>query len=110
MPKLCDLGEARKLKDCRKEDLLMPIMYHAPEVIPEMSWSYPVDVWAFGLMEKGPLSSGERGSALEDEEKVKFLNLMRKIVQWLPEDQCSIEEIWDEEWFSIDLEVVKPGT
>ncbi|KAK6428896.1 hypothetical protein LTR95_014957 [Oleoguttula sp. CCFEE 5521] len=46
LPKLCDLGEARKLEDCRKEDLLMPIMYRAPEVILEMPWSYPVDVWS----------------------------------------------------------------
>nr|OQO30506.1 hypothetical protein B0A51_01735 [Rachicladosporium sp. CCFEE 5018] len=102
LPKLCDLGEARKFKDCRKQDLLIPIMYRAPELILEMPWSYPVVIWAFGMT--------RRESALEGEEKVKLLKLMWKILQWRPQDRRSTEDIWDDEWFSTDLEAVKPET
>ncbi|KAK6442831.1 hypothetical protein LTR95_000937 [Oleoguttula sp. CCFEE 5521] len=47
-PKLCDLGEAR-FADHRHADMIMPEIYRAPEVILGLSWSYPVDIWAFAM-------------------------------------------------------------
>ncbi|PIA97368.1 SRSF protein kinase 2 [Cercospora beticola] len=40
---------------------------------------------------------------LQGEEKAQFLNLMRKTLQWRPEDRCSIEDIYLDEWMMADL-------
>lgn len=40
---------------------------------------------------------------LQGEEKAKFLILMRKMLQWRPEDRCSIEDIYLDEWMMADL-------
>jgi hypothetical protein len=47
-PLLCDLSEAR-FDDPENDDLIMPDVYRAPEVLLGMPWSYPVDVWGFAM-------------------------------------------------------------
>lgn len=47
-PLLCDLSEAR-FDDPRNDDLIMPDVYRAPEVLLGMPWSYPIDVWGFAM-------------------------------------------------------------
>ncbi|TKA65664.1 hypothetical protein B0A55_08787 [Friedmanniomyces simplex] len=47
---ISDLSEARLVDGSVNNDLIMPPVWRAPEVILCMPWSCPVDVWAFGLM------------------------------------------------------------
>lgn len=47
-PLLCDLSEAR-FGDAQNTDLVMPDVYRAPEVLLDMPWSYPVDIWSFAM-------------------------------------------------------------
>ena len=48
-PILCDFSLARdgQIKQCHD---IQPDLYRAPEVILEMPWGYPVDVWNVGVM------------------------------------------------------------
>ncbi|KZF26692.1 protein kinase [Xylona heveae TC161] len=48
-PSITDLSEAR-FGDLKHTDRVMPNVYRAPEVILGMPWSYPVDIWGFGMM------------------------------------------------------------
>lgn len=48
-PDLCDFGAAR-FGDKVNNDDIQPEVYRAPEVILEMNWSYPVDIWNVGVM------------------------------------------------------------
>ncbi|KAL5346504.1 hypothetical protein ACLOAV_008775 [Pseudogymnoascus australis] len=48
-PFLCDFGVARFGDEVNNEDI-QPEVYRAPEVILEMDWSYPVDIWNVGVM------------------------------------------------------------
>ncbi|KAK5709190.1 hypothetical protein LTR17_020014 [Elasticomyces elasticus] len=50
LPVISDLGEARLAGDKPHHGLVMPSVYRAPEVILGMSWSYPIDIWSFGMM------------------------------------------------------------
>jgi hypothetical protein len=56
-PFLCDLSEAR-FDTVGNEELVMPHVYRAPEVILGMPWSYPVDIWGFAMT--GRISSREK--------------------------------------------------
>ncbi|KAG8626011.1 hypothetical protein KVT40_006412 [Elsinoe batatas] len=47
-PCISDLSEAR-FGNATHTDLVMPNVYRAPEVILGMPWSYPIDVWSFGM-------------------------------------------------------------
>ncbi|KAG8625798.1 hypothetical protein KVT40_006199 [Elsinoe batatas] len=47
-PSITDLSEAR-FGDSLHSDLIMPNVYRAPEVILNMPWSYPVDIWAIAI-------------------------------------------------------------
>ena len=47
-PVISDFGMAC-IGDSHRGDI-MPDIYRAPEVILGMEWSYPVDIWAVGLM------------------------------------------------------------
>ena len=49
IPVLCDFGEARLGQEYYKVPI-QPFMYQAPEVVFEIPWSYPADVWNAGLM------------------------------------------------------------
>jgi glycosidase len=48
LPSLCDLSEAR-FNSPENHDLVMPDAYRAPEVVLDMPWSYPIDVWGFAM-------------------------------------------------------------
>ncbi|KAF2720415.1 kinase-like protein [Polychaeton citri CBS 116435] len=48
-PSITDLSEAR-FGDSKHTDWIMPNVYHAPEVILGLPWSYPVDIWGFGMV------------------------------------------------------------
>lgn len=48
-PCITDLSEAR-FGDSKHTDWIMPNVYPAPEVILGCPWSYPVDVWGFGMV------------------------------------------------------------
>lgn len=52
-PVLCDFGEARCGEDENNADI-QPEVYRAPEVILQMPWSYPVDIWNVGVMARLP--------------------------------------------------------
>jgi len=49
IPCLSDLSEARMGKSEHTGDI-MPDVYRAPEVILDMPWSYPVDIWSLGMV------------------------------------------------------------
>lgn len=48
-PVLCDFGAARFGDEVNNDDI-QPEVYRALEVILEMNWSYPVDIWNVGVM------------------------------------------------------------
>ena len=49
LPALSDLSEAR-FGDSEQTGNIMPEVYRAPEVVLGMPWSYPVDIWSFGMV------------------------------------------------------------
>lgn len=53
-PSITDLSEAR-FGDQTHTDRIMPNVYRAPEVILCHPWSYPVDVWGFGMVVSLPI-------------------------------------------------------
>jgi serine/threonine-protein kinase SRPK3 len=50
---LCDFGQACLGNEGSGN--AMPISFRAPEIILNMKWSYPVDIWSVGLSVRGPL-------------------------------------------------------
>ena len=48
-PASSDLSEAR-FGGSEHTDNIMPDIYRAPEVVLGMPWSYPVDIWGFGMV------------------------------------------------------------
>ncbi|KAL8967014.1 MAG: hypothetical protein Q9183_003108 [Haloplaca sp. 2 TL-2023] len=48
-PRITDFSEAR-LGVWKNTELIMPHIYRAPEVILGLQWSYPVDIWGFGMV------------------------------------------------------------
>ncbi|KAM3421860.1 hypothetical protein BST61_g2237 [Cercospora zeina] len=162
-PLLCDLSEAR-FAEAQSNDLIMPDLYRAPEVILGMHWSYPVDLWGFamslwdlfepkrlflakgddgryselhhvaqmvaimgpppmeylqrserwqlywddqgrwkGAIEIPDISLESAEQRLHGEEKTQFLALMRKILQWRPEDRSGIQDVYVDDWLFADL-------
>jgi serine/threonine protein kinase len=57
LPFLTDFSEAR-FGSSTHTGLIMPNVYRAPEVILEMGWSYPVDMWSFGMTVSQSLRTG----------------------------------------------------
>jgi serine/threonine-protein kinase SRPK3 len=49
LPVLCDLGNAMSGEEEHLEDV-QPDIYRAPEIILEVPWSYPIDIWNAGCM------------------------------------------------------------
>lgn len=47
-PVLCDFGQCRIGRVHRGD--IQPEIYKAPEVLFEMEWSYPADIWNVGVM------------------------------------------------------------
>jgi hypothetical protein len=48
-PSITDLSDAR-FGDAKHTHRIMPNVYRAPEVILGLPWSYPVDIWGFGMV------------------------------------------------------------
>lgn len=48
-PILCDFGEARFGKMSYTNDI-QPYIYRAPEIILDIAWSHPADIWNVGVM------------------------------------------------------------
>lgn len=49
IPILTDFGQMRDAEPMNKE-WLMSDLYRAPEVLLDLPWSYPVDIWSLGVM------------------------------------------------------------
>ncbi|KFY69139.1 hypothetical protein V496_00518 [Pseudogymnoascus sp. VKM F-4515 (FW-2607)] len=164
-PVLCDFGVARFEDEVNNEDI-QPEVYRAPEVILEMDWSYPVDIWNVGVMiwdlfqdkhifngrdptgkysnryhlaemvaYMGPppidflhhseeswsyfdkqgnlldppdmpasLSLESSEENLEGRRKELFLQFMRKMLQWVPEDRQSAAELLHDPWLNDEMD------
>ncbi|KAL5359097.1 protein kinase [Aspergillus floccosus] len=50
LPILCDFGEARIGKTQRSGPFIQPHIYRVPEIIFEMTWESPVDIWNLGAL------------------------------------------------------------
>lgn len=49
-PILADFGQMRLVKGCDNRDWWMSDLYRAPEVLLQLPWGYPVDIWSIGVM------------------------------------------------------------
>jgi serine/threonine protein kinase len=49
-PILTDFGQMRFVEECVNQDWWMSDLYRAPEVLLQLPWGYPVDVWSIGVM------------------------------------------------------------
>lgn len=50
LPILCDFGEARHGNTQESGPFVQPNIYRAPEIIFEMAWGSPVDIWNLGAL------------------------------------------------------------
>ena len=55
LPLLCDLGEARIHKAQLSRPFVQPHIYRAREVIFEMQWGPPIDIWNVACLVRKPL-------------------------------------------------------
>lgn len=53
LPILCDFGEAKIGKTHESSPFVQPNIYRAPEIIFEMAWGSPVDIWNLGALVSG---------------------------------------------------------
>lgn len=58
-PILTDFGQMRLVEGCVNRDWWMSDLYRAPEVLLQLPWGFPVDIWSIGVM-VSPTSIGER--------------------------------------------------
>ncbi|KAH8929395.1 kinase-like protein [Atractiella rhizophila] len=49
-PIICDFGQTRFGDLAPWKDDIMPDLFRAPEVVLDMPWSYPVDIWSLGML------------------------------------------------------------
>lgn len=52
-PILTDFGQMRLVEGSVSGDWCMPDLYRAPEVMLQLPWGFPVDIWAIGVMVGG---------------------------------------------------------
>ena len=57
LPTLCDFGEARIGKTQRTGPFVQPHLYRAPEIIFEMPWGSPVDIWNLACLVRPNVTS-----------------------------------------------------
>ncbi|EME82206.1 uncharacterized protein MYCFIDRAFT_188967 [Pseudocercospora fijiensis CIRAD86] len=159
-PVLCDFGEARFGKSSYTDDI-QPYIYRAPEIILDIAWSYPADIWNVGVMAwdlfersqlfnaRGP--DGEQSSLyhlaqmvailgpppieylqrtetsrqhfetdgtwkapasipdrtldtlegrLDGKENIIFLDFIRKMLQWVPEERHTAKQLLEDPWLT----------
>ncbi|KAJ5562174.1 protein kinase [Penicillium sp. DV-2018c] len=49
-PILTDYGQMRLVEGCVNQDLWTSDLYRAPEVLLQLPWGFPVDIWSIGVM------------------------------------------------------------
>ncbi|KAH8927533.1 kinase-like protein [Atractiella rhizophila] len=49
-PVICDFGQTRFGNLAPWKDDIMPDLFRAPEVVLDLPWSYPVDIWGLGML------------------------------------------------------------
>lgn len=49
-PILTDFGQMRLVEGCENRDWWMSDLYRAPEVLLQLPWGFPVDLWSIGVM------------------------------------------------------------
>ncbi|KAJ6028853.1 hypothetical protein N7540_004429 [Penicillium herquei] len=49
-PILSDFGQMRLVEGCINRDWWMSDLYRAPEVLFQLPWGFPVDIWSLGVM------------------------------------------------------------
>ena len=49
-PILTDFGQMRLIEGCVNRDWWMPDLYRAPEVLLQLPWGFPVDMWSICVM------------------------------------------------------------
>ncbi|OJD10516.1 CMGC/SRPK protein kinase [Emergomyces pasteurianus Ep9510] len=49
-PILTDFGQMRLVEGYVNQDWWMPDLYRAPEVLLQLPWGFPVDIWSIGVM------------------------------------------------------------
>ncbi|KAK6379682.1 hypothetical protein LTS17_005754 [Exophiala oligosperma] len=162
LPVLSDFGLAR-FEGGNADDDIQPEIYRAPEVLLDMDWNYPVDIWNVGAMiwdlfydkhlfdaydpvtnklsnkyhisemaaylglpprefleksetswkyfdRSGRLITGfdlsdklsleAREERLEGEKKEQFLNFIRSMLRWDPNDRLTARELLDDPWLN----------
>lgn len=50
VPILTDFGQMRLIEGCVNQDWWMSDLYRAPEVLLQLPWGFPIDVWSIGVM------------------------------------------------------------
>ncbi|KFY24247.1 hypothetical protein V491_02231 [Pseudogymnoascus sp. VKM F-3775] len=106
-PVITDFGEAR-IGQKTYDDDIQPFQYRAPEVIMDAPWSYKVDIWNVGVMWNGlaeiPRTSLEESEEnLHGEDKGQFLEFMRKMLKWVPEERSSTKELLQDTWLRNEM-------
>ncbi|KAI7193574.1 hypothetical protein KC363_g2701 [Hortaea werneckii] len=106
-PVLCDFGEARTGPGPHK-GLIQPELYRAPEVLFEMGWDSSADIWNVAVMWKSAggvrvpppeaMSLERAETVLEGEEKTRFLDFVRSMLKWVPEERLGAEELLRDPW------------
>ncbi|KAK3074287.1 hypothetical protein LTR53_003398 [Teratosphaeriaceae sp. CCFEE 6253] len=101
--KLSDFSEAR-FDDPGNVDLVMPDVYRAPQVILQMPWSYPIDLWGFAmtlwdLFEPKRLFSpqGEDGRYSEAHHLAQMISIIGPPPQDFLRRSERSKRFWDEE-------------
>lgn len=59
-PILTDFGQMRLVKGCTNQDWWMPDLYRAPEVLLQLPWGFPVDIWSIGVMVSLKVAQNEK--------------------------------------------------
>ncbi|KAK4495633.1 hypothetical protein PRZ48_012901 [Zasmidium cellare] len=101
-PSLSDFSEAR-FGGSEHTDLVMPDVYRAPEVILDMPWSYPIDVWGFAmviwdLVEPDRLFTArdENGRYSEEHHLAQMVSVLGPPPQDFLQRSRKCEKYWDQ--------------
>ncbi|EME78805.1 serine/threonine kinase [Pseudocercospora fijiensis CIRAD86] len=85
-PVLSDFGAAVR-GDIEHDVFVQPEAYRSPEVAMEMEWSYPIDIWNVGCM-------------VSRKDKELFVQFIRSMLQWKPEDRKTARELLEDPWLN----------
>ncbi|KAF2211073.1 hypothetical protein CERZMDRAFT_112879 [Cercospora zeae-maydis SCOH1-5] len=114
---LWDLFEPKRLFLAKGDDGRYSELHHVAQMVaimgpPPMEYLQHSERWRLywddqgrwkGAIEIPDISLESAEQRLHGEEKVKFLALMRKMLQWRPEDRSSIQDVYVDDWLFADL-------